>query len=93
MGYRVIQARWAGKGSEQYAVTLKVVGHDDIGIINNITSVLGKEKNVLLRGISIKSSEDGLFSGTLTVMISEQKQLSGLIKKIESVKGVKQVFR
>ena len=93
MGYRVIQARWAGKGSGQYPVTLRVVGHDDIGIVNNITSIISKEKNVLLRGISIQSSEDGLFSGTLTIMIQEQKQLSGLIKKIQTVKGVKQVIR
>ena len=93
MGYRVIQARWAGKGSGQYPVTLRVVGHDDIGIVNNITSIISKEKNVLLRGISIQSSEDGLFSGTLTIMIQEQKQLSGIIKKIQTVKGVKQVIR
>jgi len=93
MGYRVIRAQWAGKGSGQYPVTLRVVGHDDIGIVNNITSIINKEKNVLLRGISIQSSEDGLFSGTLTIMIQEQKQLSGLIKKIQTVKGVKQVIR
>lgn len=93
LGYRVIQARWAGKGGNQYPVTLRVVGNDDIGIVNNITSIISKEKNVLLRGISIQSSEDGLFSGTLTIMISEQKQLSVLIKKIQTVKGVKQVIR
>jgi len=93
MGYRVIRAQWAGKGSGQYPVTLRVVGHDDIGIVNNITSIINKEKNVLLRGISIQSSEDGLFSGTLTIMIQEQKQLSGIIKKIQTVKGVKQVTR
>ena len=93
MGYRVLRARWAGKGSKQYPVTLHVVGHDDIGIVNNITSIINKEKNVMLRGISIQSSEDGLFSGTLTVMIDDQQQLSQMIKKIATVKGVKNVTR
>ena len=93
MSYRVLRARWAGKGSKQYPVTLHVVGHDDIGIVNNITSVINKEKNVMLRGISIHSSEDGLFSGTLTVMIDDQNQLTQLIKKIATVKGVKNVAR
>lgn len=93
MGYRVLRARWAGKGSKQYPVTLHVVGHDDIGIVNNITSIINKEKNVMLRGISIHSSEDGLFSGTLTVMIDDQQQLSQMIKKIATVKGVKNVTR
>ena len=93
MSYRVLRARWAGKGSKQYPVTLHVVGHDDIGIVNNITSIINKEKNVMLRGISIQSSEDGLFSGTLTVMIDDQNQLTQLIKKITTVKGVKHVSR
>lgn len=93
MSYRVLRARWAGKGSKQYPVTLHVVGHDDIGIVNNITSVINKEKNVMLRGISIQSSEDGLFSGTLTVMIDDQNQLTQLIKKLATVKGVKNVAR
>ena len=93
MGYRVLRARWAGKGGKQYPVTLHVVGHDDIGIVNNITSIINKEKNVMLRGISIQSSEDGLFAGTLTVMIDDQNQLAQLIKKITTVKGVKNVAR
>ena len=93
MSYRVLRARWAGKGSKQYPVTLRVVGHDDIGIVNNITSIINKEKNVMLRGISIRSSEDGLFSGTLTVMIDDQQQLTQLIKKLTIVKGVKNIER
>ena len=93
MGYRVLRARWAGKGSKQYPVTLHVVGHDDIGIVNNITSIINHEKGVMLRGISIQSSEDGLFSGTITVMIADQQQLTQMIKKIATVKGVKNVAR
>lgn len=93
LGYRVIRAEWAGKGGSQYAVTLRVVGNDDIGIVNNITSVINHEKNVLLRGISIQSFEDGLFSGTLTIMISDQKQLTQIVKKLQTVKGVKNVTR
>ena len=93
LGYRVLKARWAGKGGKQYPVTLYVVGHDDIGIVNNITSIINKEKNVMLRGISIQSSEDGLFSGTLTVMIDDQNQLTQLMKKLVTVKGVKNVTR
>lgn len=93
LGYRVLRARWAGKGSKQYPVTLYVVGHDDIGIVNNITSIINKEKNIMLRSISISSSEDGLFSGSLIVSISDQNQLTMLIKKISTVKGVKKVTR
>lgn len=93
MSYRIIPARWAGKGSTLYPVTLTVVGNDDIGIVNNITSVLQKEKNVLLRSINIKSAEDGLFSGTLTVQIDDNNKLKTIIRKLKEVKGVKDVLR
>jgi len=91
-GYRIIDARWAGKGGSQYAVTLRVVGQDDLGIVNNITSIISKEEKILLRSISI-DSDDGLFSGTLTIMLEDTSRLKQLIQKLEGVKGVKGVSR
>jgi len=93
MSYRVLPARWSGKGNSLYAVTLMVIGNDDIGIVNNITSILSKESNVLLRSINIRSAEDGLFSGTLTIQIDDNIKLKSIIKKIKAVKGVKDVLR
>ena len=92
-GYRIVRARWAGKNKDsQYEIRLRVVGHDDIGIVSNITSIISKEHNLMLRNISI-DSYDGLFSGTLTVMVDDTSKLEQLIKKIRTVKGVKQVNR
>ncbi|MCR5821023.1 MAG: RelA/SpoT family protein [Bacteroidaceae bacterium] len=91
-GYRILQARWAGKGGSQYAITLRVVGQDDLGIVNNITSIISKDEKILLRSISIDSN-DGLFSGTLTVMLDDTSRLRQLITKIQGVKGVKEVSR
>ena len=92
-GYRIVKARWSGKSvGSQYPITLRVVGHDDIGIVTNITSLISKEKNVLLRSISIDSNA-GLFQGNLTVMVSDNKELDSLIKKIKLTKGVKNVSR
>lgn len=93
MSYRIIPARWAGKGNSLYSVTLTIVGHDDIGIVNNITSIISKESNVLLRSINIRSAEDGLFSGTLTIQIDDTNKLKSIIKKLKGVKGVKDVIR
>ena len=92
--YRVIEARWSDTVSNKglYQVTLRIVGHDDIGIVNNITSLITQEKDVIMRGINIES-HDTLFSGTLTLMISENSKLNKLIGKIENIKGVKQVRR
>jgi len=91
-GYRLIRTRWSGKEGAQFAATLRVVGKDDIGIVTNITSIINKEKSVTLRSISIDSN-DGIFDGVLTVGISDTMSLNQLIKKIQTVKGVKNVQR
>ena len=91
-GYRVVRARWSGKGSSQYSTTLKVIGNDDIGIISNITSIISKEEKILMRSINI-DSHDGLFSGNLVVQLEDTTRLQALIKKLKMVKGVKQVQR
>ncbi len=90
--YRVITTKWSGKLGTQFGVTIRIVGHDDIGIVTNITSVITKEKNVTLRNISIDSN-DGLFQGYLVIGISDTDALNNLIKKIKTIKGVKDVQR
>lgn len=91
-GYRVVAARWAGKGGGKYPITLNVVGNDDLGIVNNITSIISKEERIMLRSISIDSN-DGLFSGILTVLVDDTQVLNVLMKKLRTVKGVKAVSR
>jgi guanosine-3',5'-bis(diphosphate) 3'-pyrophosphohydrolase len=93
LGYRIVNARWSGKSiGSQYPITLHIVGHDDIGIVTNVTSLISKEKNISLRSISIDSNA-GLFQGNLTIMVSDTKELEDIIKKIKLVKGVKSVSR
>ena len=91
-GYRLVKAKWSGKGTSQYSITLHVVGNDDIAIINNITSIIAKEEKIVMRSISIDSN-DGLFSGNLTVMLDDTSKLEALMRKIRTVKGVRQVSR
>ena len=91
-GYRVVKARWSGKGSSQYSITLRVVGNDDIGIVNNLTSIISKDEKLVLRSINI-DSHDGLFSGNLVVMLEDTSRLEALLKKLRTVRGVKQVER
>ena len=91
-GYRVVKAKWSGKGSSQYSITLRIIGNDDIGIVNNLTSIISKDEKLVLRSINI-DSHDGLFSGTLVVMINDNTRLEALIKKLRTVRGVKQVER
>lgn len=90
--YRIIRTQWSGKGGGNFGATLRILGRDDIGIVTNITSVINKEKDVTLRNISINSN-DGLFQGFLVVGVNDTKSLDSLIKKLKTVKGVKDVQR
>lgn len=91
-GYRIVDARWSGKGQSQYSITLRVVGNDDIGIVSNITSIISKDEQIMMRSINI-DSHDGLFSGTLVVNLDDTSRLEQLIRKLRTVKGVKNVSR
>ncbi len=90
--YRIIRSQWSGKLGKQFAATLRVIGQDDIGIVANITSLINKEGDTVLRDITINSN-DGLFQGYLVVGVSSLSVLDDLIKKIKNLKGVKDAER
>ena len=92
-GYRIVKARWAGeKGGGLYPIVLHIIGNDDLGVVNNISSVISKDAKINIRSFSI-DSHDGLFEGVLTIMISDTNQLNSIVKKLKEVKGVKNVSR
>lgn len=91
--YRIIKAVWSGKsGGNQFSAPIEIIGNDDIGIVNNITSLISKEKNVTLRSITV-DSHDGLFQGRLVIGVNDIQELNNLLKKITNIKGVKHVQR
>lgn len=91
-GYRIVKARWSGKGQSKYAITLCVIGNDDIGVVSNLTNVISKDEKIVMRSINI-DSHDGLFSGNLVVQLEDTTRLQSLIKKLKAVKGVRDVSR
>ena len=94
-GYRIVKARWAGEESGNkgmYPVLLRIVGNDSLGVVNNISSIISKEERINMRSFNIEVN-DGLFTGSLTLMITDTTALERLIKKIKAVKGVKNVMR
>jgi GTP diphosphokinase / guanosine-3',5'-bis(diphosphate) 3'-diphosphatase len=91
-GYRIVKAQWTGKAGSQYQCVLRVTGDDDIGIVSNISSVISNDLKIKMRSINI-DSKDGLFQGTLTLIVKDLTNLNQIIKKINSIKGVHNVQR
>lgn len=91
-GYRVLRAEWSGSARGGYEITLRVVGNDDLSVVNNISSQIRTESNVTLRSFRIESN-DGLFLGFFNIHIKSVAALTTLIKKLRTCKGVKSVDR
>lgn len=92
-GYRVLQAEWVTSSEKKgYEAGLRVVGLDDVSVVNNISSQISSEKDVTLRSFRVDSN-DGLFVGYFYVFVKNAGTLTTLIKKIRDAKGVKQVTR
>ena len=71
---------------------MRIIGNDDIGIVNNITNIISKEEKIVMRSINI-DSHDGLFRGNLTVTLDDTSRLEALLKKLRTTKGVKSIVR
>ncbi|MDR2962251.1 MAG: HD domain-containing protein [Bacteroidales bacterium] len=86
--YRIIKTQWtAGANSGAFSAAIRIIGNDDLGIINNITQLLGREKDIAIRAISI-NSRDGQFEGYLELSINDSEHLTKILDKIRSIKGV-----
>jgi guanosine-3',5'-bis(diphosphate) 3'-pyrophosphohydrolase len=90
--YRVVVARWTkSKGSPSFIGTIKITGVDDIGMVNKIADIIAAHKAVI-RSFNYKM-DDGLFEGMLNILVSNHNVLYGVIRKIQSIKGILKASR
>lgn len=86
--YRIIKTQWtSSKNSSSFSAGIRIIGNDDLGIINNVTQLLGREKDIAIRNISI-NSRDGQFEGYLLLSINDTEHLTKILEKIRAIKGV-----
>lgn len=92
MAYRCIKARWRNQELVERVAAIRLVGIDDVGIVNKITEVISNELNVNMKSISFEAT-DGLFEGKIKVLVYDTEHLDTLMRKFEQVDGVKRVER
>jgi guanosine-3',5'-bis(diphosphate) 3'-pyrophosphohydrolase len=91
-GYRVVKAKWNNQQELSFLTGLRIVGIDDVGLINNITKVISNDFHVNIRSITV-DTEDGIFDGNIKVFVNDKHHLDNLIKNLMAVKGVTGVTR
>lgn len=90
--YRVVKAKWNNDHLISFMAGIKVMGTDELGLVNNITKIISSQLNINMRSISF-DTEDGIFEGTITVFVHDAKHLDHLIDSLKEVKGVTNVIR
>jgi GTP pyrophosphokinase len=85
--YRVVAARWTkSRSSPSFIATIKITGVDDIGMVNKIADIIAEHKAVI-RNFNYKM-EEGMFEGILNILVSNHNVLYGVIRRIQSIKGI-----
>ena len=91
-GYRIVKAKWNSQKELAFLTGLRITGIDDVGLINNITTVISNDFKVNMRSITVDSDE-GIFEGSIMVFVNDTEHLENLIKELKQVKGVTSVSR
>jgi guanosine-3',5'-bis(diphosphate) 3'-pyrophosphohydrolase len=91
-GYRIVKAKWDSQKELAFLTGLHIRGIDDVGLINNITTVISSDFKVNMRSITVDSSE-GIFDGSIMVYVNDTEHLNNLIARLKEVKGVTSVTR
>ncbi len=90
--YRIISANWINSENHEFNAKIQLTGIDNIGIMNNITSMISNSMNVNMNKISFETN-DGTFSGLISVEVKNKVILNKLLKKLSSIDGIEKVLR
>lgn len=90
--YRIMQAKWIDSSQRTYTSHIRLSGIDNLGLVNDITSLISENLHVNMKSISF-SSDDGIFNGDIVVEVKNQTMLKNLIDKLKKINGIDKVTR
>jgi len=91
-GHRVVKTKWAKNKEISFLTGLRIIGLDDVGVVNKITNIISGELKINIAALTIESTE-GLFQGTIKVYVHDKDELEVLVDKIKSLNGIQRVDR
>jgi GTP pyrophosphokinase len=91
-GHRIVKTKWAKNKEISFLTGLKIVGIDDVGVINKITNVISGDMKINIAALTIESGE-GLFQGTVKVFVHDKEELEELVDRLKRLSGIQNVER
>jgi guanosine-3',5'-bis(diphosphate) 3'-pyrophosphohydrolase len=91
-GHRIVKTKWAKNKEISFLTGLKIIGMDDVGVVNKITNIISGDLKVNISALTIESRE-GLFEGTIKVFVHDKEELEELVNRLKRLKGIHTVDR
>jgi guanosine-3',5'-bis(diphosphate) 3'-pyrophosphohydrolase len=71
---------------------VKIVGMDDVGVVNKITNLISGELKINIAALTIEAKE-GLFQGNIRLYVHDREELDGLVQRLKDLPGIESVER
>jgi GTP pyrophosphokinase len=91
-GHRIVKTKWAKNKEISFLTGLKIIGMDDVGVVNKITSIISGDLRINISAITIESKE-GVFEGTIRLFVHDKEELEELVVRLKSLNGIQSVDR
>ncbi|MFN5363194.1 MAG: RelA/SpoT family protein [Bacteroidota bacterium] len=91
-GHRVVKTKWVKNKEISFLTGLRIIGLDDVGVVNKITNVISGDLRINISGLSIESRE-GMFEGTIKVFVHDKEELDELVNRLKALQGIEKVDR
>jgi len=91
-GHRIVKTKWAKNKEISFLTGVRIIGHDDVGVIQKITNVISGELKLNMRSLSI-DSKDGVFEGTIMVYVHDREELNNFCNRLGALDGIQKIER
>lgn len=91
-GHRVVKTKWAKNKEISFLTGLRIIGLDDVGVVNKITNLISGEMRINIAAITIEAKE-GLFEGNMRVYVHDKEELDELVSRLRALTGIHSVDR
>lgn len=90
--YRIMPAKWIDSTQQEFKANLVITGIDAIGLVSNVTKVISNNLHIDMKTVHF-DSDDGIFTGKITVIVKNKSILDNLVKNIKKINGIDKVTR
>jgi GTP pyrophosphokinase len=91
-GHRIVKTKWAKNNEISFLTGLRIIGMDDVGVVNKITTIISGDLRINISAITIESKE-GVFEGTIKLFVHDKEELDELVNRLKSLNGIQSVER